>query len=98
MYLEEVDESGHVRYVTEGALRALDRKLGSDPPAHATIIPYRTYRRRDAMPLVPSEVAELTFDLLPTSFLFRAGRRIRVAIAGPTPTTFRCSRPFRQLC
>ena len=34
------------------------------------------------MPLVPGEVAELVFDLLPTSYLFRKGHSVRVAIAG----------------
>jgi len=32
--------------------------------------------------LIPGEVAELVFDLLPTSFLFQEGHSIRVAIAG----------------
>ncbi len=82
VYLEEVDDSGHVRYVTEGALRAVHRKRNGDAPPYAGMIPHRTYRRRDAMPLVPGEIAELTFDLHPTSWLFRKGRRIRVAIAG----------------
>ena len=38
--------------------------------------------RKDGMPLVPGEVAELVFDLLPTSYLFKKGHSIRVAIAG----------------
>ncbi|MGQ0540045.1 MAG: CocE/NonD family hydrolase [Gemmatimonadaceae bacterium] len=82
VYLEEVDETDRVRYVTEGALRALHRKLSSDPAEYASLVPQRTYLRRDAMPLVPGQVAQLTFDLLPTSYLFRKGRRIRVAVAG----------------
>ncbi|MGH7718973.1 MAG: CocE/NonD family hydrolase, partial [Gemmatimonadaceae bacterium] len=82
VYLEEVDEAGQVRYVTEGQLRAVHRKLSGDPPPYASIIPHHSYLRRDAMPLVPGQVAELTFDLLPTSYLFRKGRRIRVALAG----------------
>ncbi|MDQ3699168.1 MAG: CocE/NonD family hydrolase [Gemmatimonadota bacterium] len=82
VYLEEVDEQGQVRYVTEGELRAVHRKLSGDPPPYASIIPYRSYLRRDAAPLVAGQVAELTFDLIPTSYLFRKGRRIRVALAG----------------
>ncbi|MEK6322556.1 MAG: CocE/NonD family hydrolase [Acidobacteriota bacterium] len=81
VYLEEVDEAGRVRYVTEGELRAMHRKLGGRPP-YKTVVPYRTYLRRDASPLVPGQVTQLTFDLLPTSYLFRKGRRLRVAIAG----------------
>ena len=81
-YLEEITPSGAVRYVTEGALRAIHRKLSSDAPPYPMAVPYRTYRRADAMPLEPGVVAELVFDLLPTSYLFRKGHRIRLAIAG----------------
>ena len=40
------------------------------------------------MPLVPGEVAELSFALLPISVLVRKGRRIRIAIAGADKDTF----------
>ncbi len=82
VYLEEVDEAGRVRYVTEGQLRALHRKLSTGRPPYKTVVPYRTFLRRDAKPIVPGQIAQLTFDLLPTSYLFRKGRRLRVAIAG----------------
>ncbi|MCP3985717.1 MAG: CocE/NonD family hydrolase, partial [bacterium] len=45
-------------------------------------VPYRTFDRADAAPLNEGDVAELVFDLLPTSYLFERGHRIRVAIAG----------------
>jgi predicted acyl esterase len=40
------------------------------------------------MPLVPGELAELTFDLWATSVLIKQGHRIRVAIAGADADTF----------
>lgn len=82
VYLEDVDPRGHVSYVTEGQLRAIHRRLSDSPPPYRQTVPYRTFRRSDARPLVADEIAELTFDLLPTSYLFRPGHRIRVAIAG----------------
>ncbi|MBN1341678.1 MAG: CocE/NonD family hydrolase [Phycisphaerae bacterium] len=82
VYLEDVDEKGNVHYVTEGLLRAVHRKLSSAEPPYKQVVPYRTFRRADAMFLKPNEVAELTFDVLPVSHLFRAGHRIRIAIAG----------------
>lgn len=82
VYLEEVDEQGRVRYVTEGELRAIDRKISNARPPYKTFGPYHTFLRRDARPLVPGRVAELSFDLLPTSNLFPKGSRIRVTIAG----------------
>ena len=45
-------------------------------------IPNRTYRRADAAPLIPGEVVPLTLDLLPVSYQFKRGHRIRVALAG----------------
>jgi putative CocE/NonD family hydrolase len=73
-YLEDVAPDGAVGYVTEGQLRALHRAL----PASGR----RSFERRDARPLVPGEVAELRFELLPTSYLFEAGHRVRLALAG----------------
>ena len=82
VYLEDVDPKGRVEYVTEGMLRALHRKVSDEPPPYRTPVPYRTFLRADARPLVPGEVAELVFALYPTSYLFKAGHSIRVAVAG----------------
>ena len=81
-YLEEVDASGNVIYVTEGQLRAIHRKLSQEERPYQGVIPHRSFEKKDAMPLVPGEVAELVFDLLPTSYLFRKGNSVRVALAG----------------
>ncbi|MCC7535800.1 MAG: CocE/NonD family hydrolase [Deltaproteobacteria bacterium] len=81
-YLEDVAPDGRVTYVTEGQLRAIHRRLSSGPAPYATVVPHRTFARRDGLPLVPSEVAEIVFDLLPTSYLFRRGHAIRLALAG----------------
>ncbi len=81
-YLEDVGPTGHVTYVTEGQLRALHRRLSDAEPPYATVVPYRTFKRGDAQPLVPGEVAELVFDLLPTSYLFKQGHSVRIALAG----------------
>jgi len=82
VYLEDVDPAGCVRYVTEGQLRALHRKVSSETPPYELVIPYHTFKQADGEPMVPGEVTENTFGLLPTSVLIRAGHRIRVAIAG----------------
>ena len=83
VYLEDVTPEGQIHYVTEGELRALHRKW---QPAESTdqvvFIPTRTYRRADAAPLIPGEVVPLTLDLLPVSYQFKKGHRIRVALAG----------------
>lgn len=82
VYLEDVAPDGTVTYVTEGQLRALHRKVSSKPAPHWQAGPYRSFRREDAALLTPGEPVELAFELLPTSYLFKAGHRVRVAIAG----------------
>ncbi len=81
-YLEDVDPKGRVTYVTEGELRGIHRKISSEPPPYRQIGPYHSFKRRDAMPLLPGEITELTFEILPTSYLFKRGHSIRLALAG----------------
>ncbi|MBK8047522.1 MAG: CocE/NonD family hydrolase [Anaerolineales bacterium] len=88
VYLEDVDEKGVVRYVTEGQLRAIHRKLATDLPPYWSGVPHRTFKCADGAPLPVNEVVELTFGLHPTSVRFRQGHRIRVAIAGADKDTF----------
>jgi predicted acyl esterase len=80
-YLQDVDPMGNATYVTEGELRVVSQ-MSDDPPPYKDVTPYHSYKRKDTMPLVSGEVAELVFDLLPTSYLFMKGHSIRVAIAG----------------
>ncbi|MEW6251574.1 MAG: CocE/NonD family hydrolase, partial [Planctomycetota bacterium] len=96
-YLEDVALDGTVVYLTEGQLRAIHRKVseppaagsgwGAQPPA-ALFGPYHSFRRDDAWPLVPGEVAEITFDLHPISTLIVAGHRLRLALGGHDADTF----------
>jgi hypothetical protein len=88
VYLEDVDEQGVVTYVTEGALRALHRKISADMPPYKLAVPYHSFKKKDAMPLVPGQIAELKFALQPISILIRKGHRLRIAIAGADKDTF----------
>jgi putative CocE/NonD family hydrolase len=87
VYLEDVDPSGAVTMVTEGQLRALHRKLDRQE-ATGGVLPGRSYMSRDARSLAPGEVAELVFDMIPTSYLFRKGNALRIAVAGADPDNF----------
>jgi len=88
VYLEDVAPDGKVFYVTEGELRALHRKLSQARSPYRTTYPYRTYSVHDAELLVPGQTATLTFQLMPTSAVFKAGHQIRVAVAGADTGTF----------
>ena len=88
VYLEDVDPQGVVRYITEGELRGIHRKLSDEVAPYWCGMPYRTFKRADAAPLPIGETVELTFGLQPTSALIKAGHCIRVAIAGADQDTF----------
>ena len=88
VYLEDVDERGAVQYVTEGQLRGLCRKVSDETPPYVELAPYHTYLRKDAEILKPGVVTELTFGILPTSYLFKKGHRIRIALAGADAAHF----------
>ena len=88
VYLEDVDDQGVVTYVTEGALRALHRKISAETPPYRLAVPYHSCKKQDAMPLVPGQIAELKFALQPTSILIKKGHRLRIAIAGADKETF----------
>jgi putative CocE/NonD family hydrolase len=86
-YLEDVLPNGEVRYVTEGELRLIHRSETKSPIA-GDPIPFHSYRRADSRAMAAGDVSEVTFDLLPTSFLFRAGHAVRLAIAGADAASF----------
>lgn len=80
VYLEDVDEVGQSRYITEGGLRLIHRKTTRDTTFG--IEPYHSFERRDAEPMPPGQPARVTFRILPTSVVIKKGHRLRLAIAG----------------
>jgi uncharacterized protein len=88
VYLEDVDQHGVVRYLTEGEMRVTNRKTTTREPPYAIIGPYHSFRREDAEPLTPGRVTDLTFAMMPISVLIRAGHRIRIALGGADAETF----------
>ncbi len=83
-YVEDVDAGGNVRMVADGRLRASHRVLQA-PPYNNLGLPWHRSLQRDLVDLPAGEPAELVFSLLPTSWVFRAGDRIRVTITGADP-------------
>jgi uncharacterized protein len=94
-YLEDVSPSGRVTYITEGDLALVDRAEVSarDNPAWRKLLVPRTYDRAQASPFPEGKAEPVTFDLLPTSVLFRAGDRIRLTIAAADPSSFQLLPP-----
>ncbi|MGE0717544.1 MAG: CocE/NonD family hydrolase [Alphaproteobacteria bacterium] len=81
LYLEDVGPDGHTRYVTEGMLRARYRSTAMPPANYAQVGPWHPCGTADGQPLEPGVPALLEIALMPTSWLFRAGHRVRLALA-----------------
>jgi len=78
--LQDVGPDGAVTsYNVYGQLRASLRKL-QDPPYNNLGLPWHGFYEADAARLVPGKPAELEFDILPISMIFKAGHRIRLVI------------------
>ena len=77
-YLEDVTEANYSKYITEGTLRASHRAVSTAPYEYLGL-PYHRSNAADIADL-PGQPVELVFDLIPTSYIFAAGHRIRVTI------------------
>jgi len=90
VYLEDVDETGRSLMVTEGQLRsgwaALQDK-DSETDCDIEVLPdlpWHGYEKDQYQPglLANGRIVEFVIDLQPTSWTFRAGHSIRLAITG----------------
>lgn len=89
IYLEDIDENGRCHYVTEGELRLIHRKIvDASSRLYKSPQPYRSYKAKDAAPMITGKIEKLEIPLQPTSYLFRKGHCIRVAISGADRDNF----------
>ncbi|MHA2400125.1 MAG: CocE/NonD family hydrolase [Promethearchaeota archaeon] len=88
-YLEEVDTDGNIHYITDGNLRLIHRKVSLEKPPYKILVPYHSFKKADAAPLVPGEITEVKFEFRVTSVVIRKGHRIKLAIAGADRDTFK---------
>lgn len=86
VYLEVVDEDGQSRYITEGGLRLIHRKVTENPVFDE--VAYHSFLEQDAEKVQPGKMETLQFKLWPTSVVVRKGESIRIAIAGADAGTF----------
>jgi predicted acyl esterase len=93
--IDDVAPDGSTRsYQMLGRLRASHHTLAKAPYDYLGL-PWMTHREADAKPLAAGQPAELVFDFLPMSYIFKAGHRIRVTTTfadpqrrdGPPPVT-----------
>jgi hypothetical protein len=88
-YLEDVDEHGNVWKVTDGQFRFIHRKLQPADIHYKDVVPVHSYTHADAEPMDPNKVEFVSFDMLPTSHLFKKGHKIQVRLAGVDTYNFK---------
>jgi putative CocE/NonD family hydrolase len=91
LQLSEVLPGGESRFVTDGRRRASHART-TRPPYRYLGLPFHASTRESLVALGPSPLL-LEVDLLPTSYLFRLGSRIRVTVAGADFHTVSPRRP-----
>jgi uncharacterized protein len=96
-YLEDVAPDGLVRYVTEGEILAGNKLVEHTPAPYKTVLPQRSFLKADYSHLKPGEVVPVKFELLPISYQFRKGHRIRIALAGADKDHFAAPPRFARL-
>ena len=78
--IDDVAPDGTATYVgIEGKLRASMRALAPAPYENLGL-PWHPATEASRQPLEPGKPVELVFDLMPTSYLFKAGHRVRVTL------------------
>ena len=80
-YLEDVDENEKCHYVTEGVLRIMHRKESTPGSNYQGVGPHHSFERGDAELMEPNRPVKVSIALFPTSWFFRKGHRIRIALA-----------------
>ena len=78
--LDDVAPDGGTRsYNMHGQLRASHRARGKAP--YDTFgLPWQSHAAADAKPLAPGTPAEIEFEMLPMSYIFKAGHRLRLTL------------------
>jgi uncharacterized protein len=77
--LEDVSEDGKSSYVTDGRLRASHRATAT-PHFDNLGIPWHRSYKEDMLDIPAGEAVELSIEMLPVSYVFRRGRRMRVTV------------------
>ena len=78
--IDDLAPDGTANYVgVEGKLRASMRAL-ADAPYDNLGLPWHPGTEASRQPLQPGQPVELSFDLMPMSYLFKAGHQVRITL------------------
>lgn len=79
VYLEEVLPDGTSRYITEGMLDINHVNL-CEQADYSCCFPQHSFKQVDMVKLEPKEFKKTVVNMIPTSYVIKAGNRIRIAI------------------
>lgn len=89
VYLEEVAPDGTVRYITEGLIRGIHRKVsGSGDCPYTDAVLCHTYLQNDGELMEIDQAEELVIDLLPISYKVPKGHQLMLSLAGADQSHF----------
>ena len=84
-WIDDVAPDGSTRsYQMTGRLLASDRALARGP-YNTMGLPWHSFIARDVRPLDAVHPTELDFELLPMSYVFKAGHRVRATVTFTDP-------------
>ncbi|MEM8547651.1 MAG: CocE/NonD family hydrolase [Pseudomonadota bacterium] len=97
-WLEEVDADGYSSLIADGVLKASHRTLG-EPPYNNFGNPWPTSHWQDVFfsSSFSRDVRTLHFPLYPTATRFKAGKRIRLTIAGADAQNMQLVEPEAEI-
>lgn len=84
VYLEDVAPDGSVHMISFGRLLASMRKLSVAPYGNLGL-PYHSGLKADSAPVTPGQRFRMDIAMSPRAYVFAAGHRLRVTIAGADP-------------
>lgn len=93
--LEDVDRSGNSYYVSDGRLRASLAKT-HQPPYDFLGLPWHRAYVEDENKLTPGEPVKLEMTMMPTSYMFKKGHRIRVSVVNSMGKVFNMEPQFNS--
>jgi uncharacterized protein len=83
--IDDVAPDGSTRsYQMLGRLRASHRALATAPYNNLGL-PWSTHKAADAQPIADESPAKLQFELLPMSYIFKTGHKVRVTVTFADP-------------
>jgi putative CocE/NonD family hydrolase len=80
-YLEDVAPDGAITVVTEGRLKASLRATNAAPYRLTVPVWHRAYAE-DQQPVTAGAPLELSFAMMPASYVFKSGHRIQLTVSG----------------